>query len=210
MRKCSEKNMYKIFEFVKQQTREKGYPPTIREICAAVGLSSTSTVHSYLKKLEEKNLISMESSKTRAISIIDDEFNTENIDMNQEPTDITNVPIVGRVAAGQPILAEENIEEYFPVPNDFISGANSFMLRVSGDSMIEAGILDRDYVLIRQQKTAINGDIVVAVIDGEATVKTYYKEKDHIRLQPENQYLEPIIVKDVNIVGKVAGVFRRL
>lgn len=209
MRKCSEDRMYQILDFVTTEAKKNGYPPTVREICKAVELNSTSTVHAYLKRLEDKNLITKESLKTRAISVTrpnyDDDFKST-LPMRE----MVEVPVVGRVAAGQPILAEENIEDTFPVPLDFLNGANGFMLRVKGESMIEAGILDNDFVLVRQQNTANNGDIVVALIDDEATVKTYYRERDHIRLQPENSLLSPILLAECSVVGKVTGVFRKL
>ncbi|MEI6131568.1 MAG: transcriptional repressor LexA [Bacillota bacterium] len=209
MRKNSEEKMYEILEFVTSEAKKNGYPPTVREICKAVELNSTSTVHSYLKKLEDKDLIRKESSNSRAIQV--NPSKNQNFDPSLLPArEMIEVPVLGRVAAGQPILAQEDIEETFPVPIDFLNGAEGFMLRVKGDSMIEAGILDRDFVLVRSQPTASNGDIVVAIIEDEATVKTYYKEKDHIRLQPENSSLEPIIVRDVILAGKVTGVFRRL
>lgn len=227
MRKCSEEKMYQILEFVTTEAKRNGYPPTVREICKAVELNSTSTVHAYLKRLEERNLIKKESLKTRAISITPTgeraSYNLKNPDSHdlnwtndEKPSNIyptremVEVPVLGRVAAGQPMLAQENIEETFPVPVDFLNGADGFMLRIKGESMIEAGILDNDFVLVRSQRTANNGDIVVALIGDEATVKTYYKEKDHIRLQPENSALSPILVTDVTVLGKVSGVFRRL
>jgi len=166
-------------------------------------------VHAYLKRLEEKDLIRKENNLTRAIQV--NRGNSLNYDPTLLPTrEMIEIPVIGRVAAGQPILAQENIEETFPVPIDFLNGADGFMLRVKGDSMIEAGILDNDFVLVRSQSTANNGDIVVALIEDGATVKTYYKERDHIRLQPENSSLEPILVTDVSLAGKVTGVFRRL
>jgi len=209
MRKSSEEKMYEILEYVTSEAKKNGYPPTVREICKAVDLNSTSTVHAYLTKLEEKDLIRKESLKTRAIQV--NRGNSLNYDPTLLPTrEMVEIPVVGRVAAGQPILAQENIEETFPVPVDFLNGADGFMLRVKGDSMIEAGILDNDFVLVRSQNTANNGDIVVALIEDEATVKTYYKERDHIRLQPENSALSPILVTEVALAGKVTGVFRRL
>ncbi len=209
MRKSSEEKMYEILEFVTSEAKRNGYPPTVREICKAVDLNSTSTVHAYLKRLEEKDLIRKENNLTRAIQV--NRGNSLNYDPTLLPTrEMIEIPVIGRVAAGQPILAQENIEETFPVPIDFLNGADGFMLRVKGDSMIEAGILDNDFVLVRSQSTANNGDIVVALIEDGATVKTYYKERDHIRLQPENSSLEPILVTDVSLAGKVTGVFRRL
>lgn len=188
-----------VYEFIKQQIEEVGYPPSVREICIAVGLSSPSTVHRYINSLEEKGYIVKADSKKRAIKL----------NRQENGVDILSVPVVGSVAAGQPILAEENIEEYFPLPIQYAKNREMFMLRVRGESMINAGILDGDYVIVEQQQTARNGEIVVALIDDGATVKTFYKEQNHIRLQPENNALEPIIVKDVQIVGKVSGVFRK-
>jgi len=188
-----------IFEYIKLQIDEAGYPPSVREICNAVGLSSPSTVHRYLNSLEEKGYIIKADSKKRAIKLTKQE----------EGIDVLSVPVVGSVAAGQPILAEENIEEYFPLPVDFAKNADMFMLKVRGESMINAGILDGDYVIVEQRQTAKNGEIVVALLDDSATVKTFYKEKDYIRLKPENDALEPIITKDAKIIGKVSGVFRK-
>ncbi|HHY82803.1 MAG TPA: transcriptional repressor LexA [Clostridiales bacterium] len=191
----------KILAFLKQEIRTKGYPPSVREICDAVGLKSTSTVHGYLERLEKKGLIRRDPTKPRAIEILDD---TTYLSKKE----LVNVPIVGRVTAGQPILAVENIEDTFPIPVQYLHNNDVFMLSVRGDSMIEAGILDGDYVLVQKKPTAENGDIVVALIEDEATVKTFYKEKDYIRLQPENSSMEPIIVRDVTILGKVIGVIR--
>lgn len=193
----------KILDFLKQEILTRGYPPSVREICDAVGLKSTSTVHGYLERLEKKGLIRRDPTKPRAIEILDDTtyvFKKE----------LVNVPIVGRVTAGQPILAVENIEDTFPIPAQYLHNTKNdvFMLSVKGDSMIEAGILDGDLVIIEKKPTAQNGDMVVALIEDEATVKTFYKEVDHIRLQPENSAMEPIIVKDVIILGKVIGVIR--
>lgn len=188
-----------IFEYIKKQIEEAGYPPSVREICNAVGLSSPSTVHRYINSLEEKGYIIKADSKKRAIKLAKQE----------EGIDVLSVPVLGRVAAGQPILAEENIEEYFPLPVDFAKNADMFMLKVRGESMINAGILDGDYVIVEQREMAKNGEIVVALLDDSATVKTFYKEKDYIRLQPENDALEPIITTDAKIIGKVSGVFRK-
>lgn len=195
----------KILDYIKAQVEKKGYPPSVREICLAVGLKSTSTVHSHLTKLEEKGYIKRDQTKPRAIELLQD----ENAIL---PTDTRTayVPIVGKVTAGEPILAHENIEDNFPVPADFVDDGDYFMLKVSGDSMIEAGIFDRDYVMVRQQPNAKNGDIVVALLDDSATVKTFYKESGHFRLQPENPALNPIIVNEVDILGIVKGVFRRM
>lgn len=192
-----------ILEFIKKEIRTKGYPPAVREIGEAVGLSSSSTVHGHLAQLEEKGYIRRDPTKPRAIEVTDG-------DSSVVKKEIINVPIVGKVTAGEPILAVENIEDSFPLPMDFVRNDNVFMLSVRGESMINAGILDGDYVLVRQQNNAKNGDIVVALLEDEATVKTFYKEKDYIRLQPENPVLEPIIVKDISVLGKVIGVFRRI
>lgn len=190
-----------ILEYLKECILTNGYPPSVREICSAVNLRSTSSVHSHLSTLEKNGYIRRDSSKTRAIEIIDDEFNPSR-------REIANIPIVGTVAAGQPILAEENIEGYFPIPTEFLSNNQVFMLKVKGDSMINSGIFNGDCVLVESQNTATNGEIVVALIDDSATVKTFYKESDHIRLQPENDSMEPILVDDCQIIGKVKGLFR--
>lgn len=192
-----------ILEFLKSELYNKGYPPSVREICEAVGLKSTSTVHGHLERLEKKGFIRRNPTKPRAIEILDNS-------PLSIARDLVEVPIVGRVTAGQPILAVENIEDSFPLPADFLRGNDNFILVVKGESMIEAGILDGDYVVVKQQNHANNGDIVVALIEDEATVKRFYREKDHIRLQPENSFMEPILVKEVAILGKVTGVFRRL
>lgn len=188
-----------IYVYIKQQIEQAGYPPSVREICNAVGLSSPSTVHRYINNLEEKGYIIKADSKKRAIKLTKQE----------NGVDVLSVPVVGTVAAGQPILAEENIEEYFPLPINYAKNTQMFMLKVKGESMINAGILDGDYVIVEQKENAKNGEIVVALIDDSATVKTFYKENDHIRLQPENDALEPIITKDAKIIGKVSGVFRK-
>lgn len=208
-KKCSDKQQL-IIDFVKSQVEEKGYPPSVREICKAVGFKSTSTVHAYLEKLEKSGVIQKDPTKPRALKVMKNN-NSKNIEGYVSKKELVEVPIVGKVTAGQPILAVENIEDTFPLPVDFVQNSTAFMLKVRGDSMVEAGILDGDFVLVRQQSTANNGDIAVAMIGDDATVKTFYKEKGYIRLQPENQYLEPIIVKDdVSILGKVIGVFRLL
>ena len=199
------KKQEQILKFIKRELAEKGYPPSVREICSAVGIKSTSTVHANLEKLEKMGLIRRDPTKPRAIEVLDD--STTHISKKE----LINVPIVGKVTAGQPILAVENIEDEFPIPVDYLhnlQNSNVFMLSVEGDSMVEAGILDGDYVIVKQQPNAENGDIVVALIEDEATVKTFYKESDHIRLQPENCNMEPIIVRDVTILGKVIGVIR--
>lgn len=215
MQKKPNEKQQQILDFLNKQVAENGYPPSVREICSAVGLKSTSTVHAYLEKLKQEGLIKKDPTKPRALKVLKGDKKTEksreNIDEYYSRKELVDVPIIGRVTAGQPILAVENIEDTFPLPADYLQNATGFMLRVRGDSMVEAGILDKDLVLVRQQTTAINGDIVVALLGDEATVKTFYREKGHIRLQPENQYLEPIIVKDnIAILGKVVGVFRRL
>ncbi len=211
--KAMKERELRILSFMKNEIKHKGYPPTVREICQALGIRSTSTVHKDIENLVREGLIVKDPSKPRAINIIDEGITADAaVPDSVERTDVEDIPIVGRIAAGTPILAEQNIEETFPVPSRYLSrGADSFMLRVRGDSMIEAGILDGDLILVRQQDTAENGDIVVAMIDGfesEATVKTFYREDGHVRLQPENSAMSPIIVKDVAILGKVRGVFR--
>lgn len=189
-----------IYEFLKIYTENKGYPPSVREICEAVNLRSTSTVHGHLKRLEKKGLIRRDPTKPRALEIIE---------MSNNKKEMLNIPIVGKVTAGAPILATENIEDTFPIPIDYIKHNDElFILKVTGDSMINAGINDGDYAIIEKSPTAENGNIVVALIDNEATIKTFYKEKDHIRLQPENDTLSPIIVKDCIILGKLVGLFR--
>ena len=192
-----------ILEYIKQEILNKGYPPAVREICEAVNLKSTSSVHSHLETLEKNGYIRRDPTKPRAIEIIDDSFNLTR-------REVVNVPMVGSVAAGQPILAVQNITSYFPIPAEFMPNAESFMLRVKGESMINAGIFNGDNVLVKRQSTASNGDIVVALVDDSATVKTFYKEDGYYRLQPENDSMDPIIVKECSILGKVFGVFRFL
>ena len=190
-----------ILDYIKTEILNKGYPPTVRDICEAVKLKSTSSVHSHLETLEKNGYIRRDPTKPRAIEIVDDNFNLTR-------REVVNVPMIGRVAAGQPILAVENIESYFPIPDEFMPNAESFMLRVQGESMINAGIFDGDNILVEKCDTAHNGEMVVALVDDSATVKTFYKEEDHIRLQPENDFMDPIIVPDCKILGKVFGVFR--
>ena len=190
-----------ILEYMKQEILNKGYPPTVRDICEAVKLKSTSSVHSHLETLEKNGYIRRDPTKPRAIEIIDDNFNLTRREM-------TNVPMVGRVAAGEPILAVENIDSYFPIPTEYMPNAESFMLKVKGESMINAGIFDGDQILVEKCSTARNGDMVVALVDDSATVKTFYNEGTHIRLQPENDTMDPIIVDNCEIMGKVFGVFR--
>ena len=198
--KISAKQM-EILEFIKESILKKGYPPAVREICEAVHLKSTSSVHSHLETLEKNGYIKRDPTKPRAIEICDESFQTMR-------TEMVSLPVLGQVAAGMPILAEQNIEQYFPVPAEFVPSGESFCLRVKGESMINAGIFDGDQIFVNCCSNASNGDIVVALIDDSATVKTFYQEDGHIRLQPENNHMEPIITKDCQILGKVFGVFR--
>ena len=195
------KKQLEILEYIKSQILERGFPPAVREICEAVNLKSTSSVHSHLETLEKNGYIRRDPTKPRAIEILDDNFNLTRREM-------VNVPIVGQVAAGEPILAQQNIENYFPIPVDFMPNSQTFLLKVKGESMINAGILDGDMVLVEDMPAASNGDMVVALVDDGATVKTFYKEEGIFRLQPENDFMDPIIVKEVTILGKVIGVFR--
>lgn len=192
-----------ILEFLKSEILRRGFPPSVREICEAVHLKSTSSVHAHLEALERCGYIRRDQTKPRAIEILDDQFN-----LNR--TEMVNVPIVGRVAAGQPVLAVENIEGYYPIPSEFMPNEETFILTVKGESMVNAGILNGDRIVVRQQPNAENGDMVVAMTeDGEATVKTFYKENGYYRLQPENDHMDPIIIHGaVQILGKVIGVFR--
>ena len=190
-----------ILEYIKQQILKKGYPPAVREICEAVHLKSTSSVHSHLETHEKNGYIRKDPTKPRAIEILDDSFQLTRREM-------VNIPVIGSVAAGQPIFAAENIETYFPVPSEFIPNQEVFMLHVKGDSMMNAGIFDGDTILVKHQNTASNGDMVVALLDDSATVKTYYKEDGYYRLQPENDHMEPIIAENISILGVVFGVFR--
>ncbi len=190
-----------ILEYIKSEILEKGYPPAVRDICLAVDLKSTSSVHAHLATLERNGYIRRDPTKPRAIEILDEDFNLGR-------REVTNIPLVGTVAAGQPILAQQNIENYFPFPMEMAPNAQCFALKVKGESMINIGINDGDYVFVMETGSAKNGDLVVALVDDSATVKTFYKEKDHIRLQPENDSMDPIIVKDCRILGKVFGVFR--
>lgn len=202
-----------ILKYIEKQIKANSYPPSVREIGKAVGLSSTATVHGYLAKLEEKGYIKKESQKGRTLRLLKGILKEEK---KEEPKQVytsremVNVPVIGKITAGAPILAVENVTDTFPIPIDFVGNSESFMLTVSGESMIEAGILDGDYILVKKQNTANNGEIVVALIEDEATVKTFYKENGHIRLQPENSTMEPIIVPNCEILGKVAGVFRKM
>lgn len=191
----------RVLEYIKKQIKDTGYPPSVREICAALGFKSTSSAHQYIWRLAEKGYIDKGDLKTRAIKVV-----------GTEPT--ISIPVVGKVAAGEPILATENIEDYMSIGESFFSKDSlrndNFILKVQGESMINAGINDGDYIIVSKQSTALNGQIVVAMIDGEATVKRFYKEKDYIRLQPENDNMDPIIAKDVQIIGKVIGLFRKI
>ncbi len=198
--KISQKQL-EILEYIKSEILRVGYPPAVREICEAVNLKSTSSVHSHLETLEKNGYIRRDPTKPRAIEIMDDEFNLTRREMS-------NVPIVGQVAAGEPILAEQNIVDYFPIPVDFMPNNEAFLLKVRGESMINAGILDGDFVLVEKRPTASNGEMVVALVEDSATVKTFYKENGYYRLQPENDDMDPIIVDNCEIVGKVFGVFR--
>lgn len=190
-----------ILDYIKDEILKRGYPPTVREICETVNLKSTSSVHSHLETLEKNGYIRRDPTKPRAIEICDDSF-------QMVRTEMVSLPVIGNVAAGQPILAEENIQDYFPVPADVVPKGDSFILNVRGESMINVGIFNGDRVFVHAQNTAHNGEIVVALIDDSATVKTFYKEKGHIRLQPENDTMDPIIVDDCQILGTVFGVFR--
>ena len=196
------KKQSEILEFIKSEVLQKGYPPSVRDICEAVALKSTSSVHAHLETLEKNGYIRRDPTKPRAIEIVDDNFNLTR-------RELVNVPLVGTVAAGQPLLAVENIDSYFPIPQEYLPNKQTFLLRVKGESMINAGIFDCDDVLVAQQQDAKNGDMVVALVDDSATVKTFYREKDHIRLQPENDSMDPILVYgDLKILGKVIGVIR--
>ncbi|MFW6281417.1 MAG: transcriptional repressor LexA [bacterium] len=212
MEELSERQM-SILKHIIKEIEDKGYPPSVREIGKAVGLKSPASVHNHLKTLEKLNYIRRDPSKPRAIEVL---YNPNKKNVKQKDLqfnkEMLHIPLVGKVTAGQPILAEENIEDYFSLPADYLksSGRDVFMLRVSGESMIDAGIHDNDFVIARKQQHADNGDIVIALIEDEATVKTFYKENDHIRLQPENETFEPIIVPDVSILGKVVGLYRNL
>lgn len=202
-----------ILDYIEKQAKINGYPPSVREIGKAVGLKSTATVHGYLAKLEQKGYIKKESQKGRTLKLLKGSSGKSVTDSKKDfytGKEMVDVPVIGKITAGAPILAVENVTDTFPIPIDFVGNAESFMLTVRGESMIEAGILDGDYILVKRQNTANNGEIVVALIEDEATVKTFYKEKDHIRLQPENSTMDPIIVPDCKILGKVSGVFRKM
>ena len=202
-----------ILKFIEKQIMTDGYPPSVREIGQAVGLSSTATVHGYLERLEKKGYIKKKDKKGRTLRLLKgstgETKKTSSKDFYTQK-ELVEVPVVGKITAGMPILAVENVTDTFPIPIDFVGNSDCFMLTVRGESMIEAGILDGDYILVKKQNNANNGEIVVALIEVEATVKTFYLEKDHIRLQPENSTMDPIIVPTCEILGKVAGVFRKM
>lgn len=195
------KKQSEILEYIKSQILNKGYPPSVRDICVAVGLKSTSSVHAHLETLEKNGYIRRDPTKSRTIEIIDDTFNLAR-------REVVNVPLLGRVAAGEPLLAVENVVSYFPIPSEFVPNDELFMLTVKGDSMINIGIYEGDNIIVRKTNAANNGDVIVALVDDSATVKRFYKEDDHIRLQPENDFMEPIIVNDCEILGKVVGLVR--
>ena len=202
-----------ILKFIQKSVEKKGYPPSVREIGKGVGLSSTATVHTYLAKLTERGYIKKENQKGRTLKLLKGADNKEIVKEEKNyytGKEMVEVPVIGKITAGEPILAVENVTDTFPIPIDFVGNSESFMLTVRGESMIEAGILSGDYILVKKQNVANNGEIVVALIGDEATVKTFYKEKDHIRLQPENSSMDPIIVPNCEILGKVAGVFRKM
>lgn len=190
-----------ILEYIKSQILNKGYPPSVRDICQAVNLKSTSSVHAHLESLEKNGYIRRDPTKSRTIEIIDDNFNLSR-------REVVNIPLLGQVAAGQPLLAVENITEYFSIPSEYMPGGEVFMLKVKGDSMINMGIYEGDQIIVRKQNTASNGEVIVALVDDSATVKRFYKENGHIRLQPENDFMDPIIVDDCEILGKVIGLIR--
>lgn len=198
------KKQSEILEYMKNEILNRGFPPSVREICEAVNLKSTSSVHSHLETLEKNGYIRRDPTKPRAIEIVDDNFNLVR-------RETVNVPIIGKVAAGEPLLAVQNVEGYFPIPSEYMPNKQTFMLVVQGDSMVNAGIFSGDYVVVEKQENAENGDKVVALVEDSATIKTFYKEKDHIRLQPENDYMDPIVIspdQQFQVLGKVIGVFR--
>ena len=190
-----------ILRFIEKQIMTQGYPPSVRDICQAVNLKSTSSVHAHLESLEKNGYIRRDPTKSRTIEIIDDNFNLSR-------REVVNIPLLGQVAAGQPLLAVENITEYFPIPSEYMPSGEVFMLKVKGDSMINMGIYEGDQIIVRKQNTASNGEVIVALVDDSATVKRFYKENGHIRLQPENDFMDPIIVDDCEILGKVIGLIR--
>lgn len=215
------KKQQEILDYIKKEILEKGYPPAVRQICEAVSLKSTSSVHAHLESLEKNGFIKKDATKPRAIEILDDDFQEARLrslglvpESSQEstlPTEVANIPVIGHVAAGQPLLAVEQIESYFPLPVDRLPNAETFLLKVQGESMINAGIFNGDYVLVEKRSNASNGEMVVALVGDSATVKTFYRENGYYRLQPENDFMEPIIVQgELQILGKVIGVFRFL
>ncbi len=210
------KRQQQIYDFIRSYQTEKGYPPSVREMAAAVGLSSPSTVHAHLSALEAHGLIKRDKTKPRALEVFEQGGNLDStVDVSQESSapqmrGVVSLPLVGRVAAGMPILAEQNIEDTFTVPTEIASDSSSFILEVHGNSMINVGIYNGDYIIVREQPSAMNGDIVVAMIDGSATVKTFYKERGRVRLQPENDAMEPIFADNPTILGKVVALMRRL
>lgn len=198
------KKQSEILEYMKNEILNRGFPPSVREICEAVSLKSTSSVHSHLETLEKNGYIRRDPTKPRAIESVDDNFNLVR-------RETVNVPIIGKVAAGEPLLAVQNVEGYFPIPSEYMPNKQTFMLVVQGDSMVNAGIFSGDYVVVEKQENAENGDKIVALVEDSATIKTFYKEKDHIRLQPENDYMDPIVIhpeQQFQVLGKVIGVFR--
>ena len=195
------KKQTEILDYIKSQILNKGYPPSVRDICDAVNLKSTSSVHAHLETLEKNGYIRRDPAKSRTIEIVDDSFNLSR-------RELVNIPLLGRVAAGEPLLAVENITSYFPIPAEYMPNADTFMLTVKGDSMINMGIFDKDQIIVKKENTAKNGDVVVALVDDSATVKRFYKEEGHIRLQPENDTMDPIIVDNCEILGKVVGLIR--
>lgn len=203
-----------ILEYIIEKVKEKGYPPTVREIGQAVALRSSSTVYGHLMSLEKKGYIKRDPTKPRAIEILPSSYSSKlpsKVQINEHlEKKMVNLPILGKVAAGSPILAEENSEDFFPLPLSFVQSENCYILQIKGESMIEAGILDGDYVIVQRQEVANNGEIIVALLENEATIKTFYKEKNRIRLQPENALLQPIYVQNVKILGKVIGLFRKI
>ena len=205
------KRQQQIYDFIRSYQLEKGYPPSVREMAAAVGLSSPSTVHAHLSVLEEHGLIKRDATKPRALEVFNEDGTSATLAAVKESPDrgTITLPLVGRVAAGLPILAEQNVEDSFTVPTEIATDSSSFVLEVHGNSMVEAGIFNGDYIIVREQKNAMNGEIVVAFIDGEATVKTFYKEQGRVRLQPENSSMEPIYVENPTILGKVVALMRR-
>ena len=205
------KRQQQIYDFIRSYQKEKGYPPSVREMAAAVGLSSPSTVHAHLSALEDLGLIKRDATKPRALEVFNSDGSSCAVTETERPASrgTVSLPLVGRVAAGLPILAEQNIEDTFTLPTEIATDSSSFMLEVHGESMINAGIYNGDYIVVREQKSAMNGEIVVALIDGEATVKTFYKEQGRVRLQPENDTMEPIYAENPTILGKVVALMRR-